>query len=103
MLVCGPDSLDDDKPPKKEPNPETLKENGIAKPVNTLWYTEWDDLTPGQKWVFSYIGVTDQKLWDIARKSDGITEEDVKIRDQSLHLDWSKLSRRQKGKLGYLG
>jgi hypothetical protein len=103
MLIFGADSLDDDKPEKKEPNPEMLKVNGIAKPVNTLWYTEWNDLTPGQKWVFSYIGVTNQKMWDLARKNDNITDEEANIRDTQLHLDWSKLSRRQKGKLGYLG
>jgi hypothetical protein len=103
MMAMGPDSIDDDKPPKKEGSEEDIEEHGIAKPVKTLWYTEWEDLTPGQKWVFSYIGVTNNKLWDIARKTDGITKEEHDIRNTTLHLDWSKLSRRQQGKLSYLG
>jgi len=52
--------------PLDEEEAAAIEKSGIAPPPDRIWYVDWDDLTPGQRFVFGELGVHDEQRWILA-------------------------------------
>jgi len=78
---------------------------GVARPPNALWRKTWEELTPGQVWALSTVGIADESIYNISRtihSGFGLSAKDADIYDTQVP-EWDSMTSKQRIALGKIG
>jgi len=87
--------------PLDEEEAAAIEKSGIAPPPDRIWYVDWDDLTPGQRFVFGELGVHDEQRWILACGRHRLLPDQNST--GGLFRDWEELTYHQQHMISKLG